>query len=93
LILNFVLRNSFANCTVTEFNAGLKPSWDKAESITWKNEGNDVQGWLLYPANYNPKKHYGMIVSIHGGPAAAVTEVPGGAAAPCGATKAPACLA
>jgi dipeptidyl aminopeptidase/acylaminoacyl peptidase len=62
-----------APVAVTTFNAGLKPSWGKAESITWKNEGNDVQGWLLYPANYNPKKHYGMIVSIHGGPAAAVT--------------------
>jgi dipeptidyl aminopeptidase/acylaminoacyl peptidase len=58
---------------ITSFNAGLKPSWGKAESITWTNEGHDVQGWLLYPANYNPKKHYGMIVSIHGGPAAAVT--------------------
>jgi dipeptidyl aminopeptidase/acylaminoacyl peptidase len=58
---------------VTSFNAALKPSWGKAESISWKNEGQDVQGWLLYPANYNPKKHYGMIVSIHGGPAAAVT--------------------
>lgn len=58
---------------VTRFNAGLKPSWGKAESISWKNEGNDVQGWLLYPANYDPKKRYGMIVTIHGGPAAAVT--------------------
>jgi len=58
---------------VTTFNAGLKPSWGKAESISWKNEGNDVQGWLLYPANYDPKKRYGMIVTIHGGPAAAVT--------------------
>ena len=58
---------------VTTFNAALKPSWGKAESIAWKNEGHDVQGWLLYPANYDPKKRYGMIVSIHGGPAAAVT--------------------
>src|SRR6187402_281592 len=57
-----------APVSVTSFNAGLKPSWGKSESITWKNEGHDVQGWLLYPANYNPKKHYGMIVSIHGGP-------------------------
>ncbi|HVI56383.1 MAG TPA: S9 family peptidase [Luteibacter sp.] len=62
-----------APVAITSFNAGLKPSWGKAESITWTNEGHDVQGWLLYPANYNPKKHYGMIVSIHGGPAAAVT--------------------
>jgi dipeptidyl aminopeptidase/acylaminoacyl peptidase len=58
---------------VTSFNTSLKPSWGKAESITWTNEGHDVQGWLLYPANYDPSRRYGMIVSIHGGPAAAVT--------------------
>jgi dipeptidyl aminopeptidase/acylaminoacyl peptidase len=67
------LAGKAAPVAVTTFNAGLRPSWGKAESITWTNEGHDVQGWLLYPANYNPKKHYGMIVSIHGGPAAAVT--------------------
>jgi dipeptidyl aminopeptidase/acylaminoacyl peptidase len=66
------LAGKAAPVAVTAFNAGLKPSWGKAESITWKNEGHDVQGWLLYPANYNPSKRYGMIVSIHGGPAAAV---------------------
>ncbi len=67
------LDGALAPKAVTAFNAGLKPSWGKAESISWKNEGNDVQGWLLYPANYDPKKRYGMIVAIHGGPAAAVT--------------------
>ncbi|SEN07807.1 Dipeptidyl aminopeptidase/acylaminoacyl peptidase [Luteibacter sp. UNCMF331Sha3.1] len=67
------LDGAMAPKAVTAFNAGLKPSWGKAESISWKNEGNDVQGWLLYPANYDPKKRYGMIVAIHGGPAAAVT--------------------
>lgn len=61
-----------APAAVTRFNAGLKPMWGKAESITWTNEGHQVQGWLLYPANYDPAKRYGMIVSIHGGPAAAV---------------------
>jgi dipeptidyl aminopeptidase/acylaminoacyl peptidase len=61
-----------APAPVTSFNTALKPSWGKAESITWKNEGHDVQGWLLYPANYDAKKKYGLIVSIHGGPAAAV---------------------
>lgn len=67
------LSGQAAPAAVTAFNAGLKPSWGKAESIAWKSEGQDVQGWLLYPANYDPKKRYGMIVSIHGGPAAAVT--------------------
>jgi dipeptidyl aminopeptidase/acylaminoacyl peptidase len=66
------LNGKAAPAAVTSFNAGLKPSWGKAESIQWTNEGHDVQGWLLYPANYDPAKHYGMIVAIHGGPAASV---------------------
>lgn len=61
-----------APVAVTAFNAGLKPSWGKAESISWTFEGHDVQGWLLYPARYDPAKRYGMIVAVHGGPAASV---------------------
>jgi dipeptidyl aminopeptidase/acylaminoacyl peptidase len=56
---------------VTSINASLKPSWGKAESVEWTNDGHHVQGWLIYPANYDPHKHYPMIVSIHGGPSAA----------------------
>jgi dipeptidyl aminopeptidase/acylaminoacyl peptidase len=58
---------------VTAFNAGLKPSWGKAESVEWNNEGFHVQGWLLYPADYDPSKSYPMIVTVHGGPSSAVT--------------------
>jgi dipeptidyl aminopeptidase/acylaminoacyl peptidase len=54
---------------VTAYNAALKPSWGKAVSVEWTNEGRHVQGWLLYPANYDPHKTYPMIVSVHGGPA------------------------
>ena len=57
---------------VTSFNAGLKPSWGKAESVEWNNEGFHVQGWLLYPAHYDPHKSYPMVVVVHGGPASAV---------------------
>ncbi len=57
---------------VTSFNAGLKPSWGKAESVEWDNEGFHNQGWLLYPANYDPMQTYPMIVVVHGGPASAV---------------------
>ncbi|TBR35847.1 MULTISPECIES: S9 family peptidase [Dyella] len=57
---------------ITKINAGLKPQWGKAESIEWDNEGKHVQGWLLYPANYDPSKRYPMIVTVHGGPASAV---------------------
>ena len=57
---------------VTAINAALKPAWGKAESVEWNNEGRHVQGWLLYPAGYDPAKSYPMIVDIHGGPSAAV---------------------
>ncbi len=60
---------------VTAVNAGLKPSWGKAESVEWTNEGLHNQGWLLYPADYDPHKTYPMIVVVHGGPASAV--IPG----------------
>ena len=57
---------------VTSINAALKPSWGKAESVEWDNEGFHNQGWLLYPAHYDPSKSYPMIVVVHGGPASAV---------------------
>lgn len=57
---------------VTSFNTALKPAWGKAESVEWNNEGFHVQGWLLYPAHYDAKKRYPMIVVVHGGPASAV---------------------
>ena len=57
---------------VTAINVALKPSWGKAVSVEWDNEGRHVQGWLLYPAHYDPKQSYPMIVTVHGGPASAV---------------------
>jgi dipeptidyl aminopeptidase/acylaminoacyl peptidase len=57
---------------VSHINTALKPRWGKAESVEWDNEGRHVQGWLLYPADYDPKKSYPMIVTVHGGPSSAV---------------------
>jgi len=57
---------------VTHVNDGLKPAWGRTESVEWDNEGFHVQGWLLYPANYDPNKKYPMVVVVHGGPASAV---------------------
>ncbi|KLD65116.1 S9 family peptidase [Dyella japonica] len=57
---------------VTRLNTALKPQWGKAESVEWDSEGRHVQGWLLYPANYDAKKSYPMIVTVHGGPSSAV---------------------
>jgi dipeptidyl aminopeptidase/acylaminoacyl peptidase len=58
---------------VTHLNDGLKPEWGRAENVDWENEGFRVQGWLLYPAHYDPAKKYPLIVEVHGGPGAAVT--------------------
>ncbi len=54
---------------VTHKNDGQQPHWGKAESIVWNSGPYRVQGWLLYPQNYDPAKRYPMIVSVHGGPA------------------------
>lgn len=37
-------------------------------SLDWKSEGYNVQGWLTFPANYDPHKHYPLLVEVHGGP-------------------------
>jgi dipeptidyl aminopeptidase/acylaminoacyl peptidase len=58
---------------ITHLNDGLKPAWGKTENIEWTNGGFKVQGWLLYPANYDPAKKYPLLVSVHGGPSSAVT--------------------
>ena len=57
---------------VTRINAALKPAWGKAVSVEWDNQGFHVQGWLLYPVDYDAHKSYPMIVSVHGGPSSAV---------------------
>jgi dipeptidyl aminopeptidase/acylaminoacyl peptidase len=57
---------------ITHLNDRLKPLWGKAESVEWKNDGFDVQGWLLYPTDYDPAKKYPLIVYVHGGPSSAV---------------------
>ncbi len=57
---------------ITHINDAQKPAWGKTESITWTNDSFNVQGWLFYPANYDPSKKYPMIVMVHGGPSSAV---------------------
>jgi dipeptidyl aminopeptidase/acylaminoacyl peptidase len=44
-----------------------------ARSITWKNEGFDVQGWLLAPPNAGQAAKAPMVTIVHGGPSAAST--------------------
>jgi dipeptidyl aminopeptidase/acylaminoacyl peptidase len=58
---------------ITHLNDGLTPAWGKTENVDWTNGGFKIQGWLLYPANYDASKKYPLIVSVHGGPSSAVT--------------------
>ena len=53
---------------ITSVNAGLPHDWGKAESVEWNSGGTQVQGWLMYPADYDAHKQYPMIVYVHGGP-------------------------
>ena len=58
---------------VTRVNAGIKMPLPRSDNVTWTSGGFPVQGWLLYPSNYDPAakspRKYPMIVSVHGGPA------------------------
>ncbi len=44
-----------------------------ARSITWRNDGLDVQGWLIEPVQGSRTARRPMIVDVHGGPEAAAT--------------------
>jgi dipeptidyl aminopeptidase/acylaminoacyl peptidase len=56
----------------TRVNEALKRVWGKPESIQWTSDAFPVQGWLLFPAQYDPRKKYPLIVSVHGGPSSEV---------------------
>jgi dipeptidyl aminopeptidase/acylaminoacyl peptidase len=56
---------------ITMDNNSVKPAWGEARNVHWTNEGMRVQGWLLFPRNYDPKKKFPLVVHVHGGPASA----------------------
>lgn len=57
---------------VTHRNAQVKPAWGEARSVHWKNDEFEVQGWLIYPKDFDASKKYPMVVCVHGGPGAGV---------------------
>jgi dipeptidyl aminopeptidase/acylaminoacyl peptidase len=57
---------------VTHRNEGVKPEWGEAKSLHWKNDGFNVQGWLIYPKDFDAAKKYPMVVQVHGGPGLSV---------------------
>jgi len=56
---------------ITHGNDGVRRFWGQAKSLHWESDGARVQGWLLYPLGFDPARRYPMVVSVHGGPAAA----------------------
>ena len=63
---------------LTSRNNALAPAWGEAKSISWKNDGYEVQGWLLYPHDFDPAKKYPLVVNVHGGPSSvALSHWPG----------------
>ncbi len=59
---------------ITHVNSALRPAWGKAETLHWQSDmGADqkIQGWLVYPLDYDPSKKYPLVVEVHGGPASA----------------------
>jgi dipeptidyl aminopeptidase/acylaminoacyl peptidase len=52
---------------ITHENDALA-SFTEARSVSWKNEGFDLQGWLLAPLGAPAQKRAPMIVQVHGGP-------------------------
>jgi dipeptidyl aminopeptidase/acylaminoacyl peptidase len=53
---------------LTRRNEGVTREWGDAKSIEWKNGGYQVQGWLLYPKDFDASKKYPLVVNVHGGP-------------------------
>jgi dipeptidyl aminopeptidase/acylaminoacyl peptidase len=58
---------------LTSNNSAQSPAWGKAQNLEWKNEGLDIQGWLLPPRQVEAGKRYPMVVLIHGGPSGVIT--------------------
>ena len=56
----------------TRANAGRKPLWGEAKNLHWTSDGFRVQGWLLYPLNFDANRRYPMVVTVHGGPASSL---------------------
>jgi dipeptidyl aminopeptidase/acylaminoacyl peptidase len=56
--------------TLTQHNGWLnKVHLSEIEEVWYKGaEGNDLQGWIIKPPNFDPSKKYPSIMEIHGGP-------------------------
>jgi dipeptidyl aminopeptidase/acylaminoacyl peptidase len=48
--------------------------WGESKSQHWMSENYRVQGWLIYPRDFDPARRYPLVVAVHGGPAGMLTS-------------------
>ncbi len=56
---------------IDKFNDDLTAQWDlgPTKNVTYKGaDGDDVQMWIVYPPQFDPKKKYPFVMFVHGGP-------------------------
>jgi dipeptidyl aminopeptidase/acylaminoacyl peptidase len=53
---------------LTHSNSGVPSALGRGVSVKWKSGSFNVQGFLVYPTNFEATKKYPMIVQVHGGP-------------------------
>ena len=58
---------------ITHVNEGTPKFYGRARSLNWTNDAFTVQGWLIYPMDFDPAKHYPLVEIIHGGPSSETT--------------------
>ena len=54
---------------VTHANAHLVSNCGRVENLHWKSDPFTVQGWLLFPKDYQKTRRYPLVTVVHGGPA------------------------
>jgi dipeptidyl aminopeptidase/acylaminoacyl peptidase len=66
------MRPGKAPRVLTDLNNDLMGQREMArvERMTWasSHDGLEVEGWVMKPPGFDPKKNYPMILEIHGGP-------------------------
>jgi dipeptidyl aminopeptidase/acylaminoacyl peptidase len=56
---------------ITSLNVAVKPAWGEMRNVHWMNGATRVQGWLMFPKDFDSAKKYPLIVNVHGGPSSA----------------------
>ena len=53
---------------ITHLNKDVRANWGESRNVHWMNGDTRVQGWLMFPKEFDPAKKYPLIVNVHGGP-------------------------